>query len=105
MTSPTVTVRCYKYNGPYWEPTIGSYSAARLKELIFHVRLAMEDDEDIIAIYHDDRCIGLWEADNEPEPDGEGGWFMPRGYYALRRPGGHSPRAFEMMADRCRGKG
>ena len=81
------------------------YSASSLKELVFHTRLAMEDGEDIVAIYHGDQCIGLWEDDSEPEPDGEGGWIMPRGNYALRRPGGRSARAFEMMANRCKGKG
>jgi hypothetical protein len=100
-----VTVRTYKNNGPYFAPTVMQYSAESLERLLFHTRMAMEDGEDIIAIYHDDRCIGLWEDDSEPEPDGEGGWFMPRGYYVLRRPGGPMAGHFNALANRCKGKG
>lgn len=99
------TVRTYKDNGPYWEPTVMSYQAASLNDVLFHTRLAMEDGEHTISVWHDDQCVGLWEDDSEPEPDGEGGWYMPRGNYVLRRPGGRFPRAFEAMASQCRGKG
>ena len=55
------------------------YQAASLKDVLFHTRLAMEDLEHVISVWHDDQCVGLWEDDSEPEPDGEGGWNMPRG--------------------------
>ena len=99
------TVRTYTDNGPYWAPTVMQYSAASLKDLLFHTRLAMEDGEHIISIWHDDHCIGLWEDDSEPEGDGEGGWLMPRGNYVLRRPGGRLAAHFNALAAQCKGKG
>ena len=99
------TVRTYRDNGPYWEPTVMIYQAASLRDVLFHTRLAMEDGEHTIGVWHDDQCIGLWEDDSEPEPDGEGGWLMPRGYYVLRRPGGPMAGHFNALANQCRGKG
>ena len=37
------TIRTYQDNGPYFSATKGSYQAASLHQLIFHVRLAMDD--------------------------------------------------------------
>lgn len=92
------TVRTYKNNGPYFDPTVMKYSATTLKELIFHARLAMEDGEDYIAVFHDDQCVGAWENDAEPEPDGEGGWCMPSPCYLLRRPSGPMAGHFNSIA-------
>lgn len=101
-----ITIRTYTENGPYFPPTVMKYQAASLKEFLFHVRMAMEDGEDIIGTFNEDNvCYGIWENDAEPEPDGEGDWLMPRPMYVLRRPGGKAAKTFAMMADRCKGKG
>lgn len=80
-----ITVRTFSDNGPYFPPTVMKYQANCLKDVLFHTRLAMEDGEDTIAVYHDDHCVGLWQNDAEPEPDGEGGWLMPSPCYVLLR--------------------
>lgn len=82
----TTVVRTYKDNGPYWDATKMSYKAHSLKDLIFHIRQAMEDNEDYIAVWQDGQCKGIWYDDSEPEPDGEGGWYWPRACYVLMRP-------------------
>jgi hypothetical protein len=87
----------YKNNGPYFPETIMKYHASSLKDILFHCRLAMEDQEDIIAVFDGDACKGFWENDAEPEPDGEGGWLMSGASYALQRPGGCSPKHFAIM--------
>jgi hypothetical protein len=99
------TIRTYKDNGPYFGATVMQYQASCLRDLLFHCRLAMEDGEDIISVWHDDRCTGLWEAEAEPEPDGEGGWDMPAPCYILRRPGGPMAGHFNALAVLCGGKG
>jgi hypothetical protein len=99
------TVRTFSDNGPYFAPTVMQYQASSLKDVLFHTRLAMEDNEHCIAVFHDDHCVGLWEDDSEPEPDGEGGWDMPRGNYLLRRPGGPMAGHFNSLARQCAGAG
>lgn len=96
------TIRTYSDNGPYFAPTVMKYQAASVKDVLFHTRLAMEDGEQYIAVFHDDRCVGVWEDDSEPEPDGDGSWYMPRGSYLLRRPGGRSPKTFQMIAEKMK---
>lgn len=82
------TIATYKANGPYFPPTIMRYKAASLRELLWHVRMAMADGEDIIAVVDaQGRCKGLWENDAEPEPDGEGGWGWTAPVYRLLREG------------------
>lgn len=78
----------YNSNGPYFGPTQGLFQAARLKEIIFHVRLCMEDGDYQIAVFDDDgECKGMWVDESEPEPDGEGDWTLPKPAYRLYRPG------------------
>jgi hypothetical protein len=60
-------------HGPYFDPTKGKYQCSTLKDIIFHTRLAMEDGEDCIGIFHGDECKGIWRKEWEAEPDGEGG--------------------------------
>jgi hypothetical protein len=48
-----VTIRTYQDNGYYFPPTKGSYQAATLQQLIFHIRQAMEDREDVVAVFTD----------------------------------------------------
>jgi len=86
MTASRCTVRTFKDNGPYFTPTIMQYSAESLERLLFHTRMAMEDGEDIIAIYHGDQCTGLWQREAEGEPDGEGGWQLSQAWYEKYRP-------------------
>ena len=76
----------YTDNGPYFAPSRGSYQAARLKDFIFHVRLCMEDNEDLISIWKDDECLGIWRNEYEGVPDGEGGWDRGESAYILHRP-------------------
>jgi hypothetical protein len=99
------TVRTFSDNGPYFPPTVMQYQASSLKDVLFHTRLAMEDKEHCIAVFHDDLCVGVWEDDSEPEPDGEGSWYMPRGNYLLRRLGGPMAGHFNSLARLCAGAG
>lgn len=101
-----ITIRTYTDHGPYWGASRGIYQASCLKDVLFHVRLSMEDGEHLIGAFNEDgTCYGLWEDDSEPEPDGKGGWIMPRGYYTLRRPGGLMAGHFNALVNQCRGKG
>lgn len=87
----------YSENGPYWPATQGCYQAARLKELIFHVRLCMEDNDYQIGIFDDNgECKGMWLEEAEPEPDGEGGMIQGKPCYTLYRPGSMSERMWRM---------
>ena len=62
----------YNSNGPYFAPTQGQYHASRLKDLIFHVRMCMEDGDYQIGVFDD---------------DGEGGLWLSEPAYVLYRPG------------------
>lgn len=93
-----ITIRTYTNYGPFG-PIKGCYQASSLKEVLFHTRLAMEDGEHLIGAFNEDgQCYGIWEEDSEPEPDGEGGFFLPRGRYELQRPGGKRGQAFALAA-------
>ena len=82
------TIRTYTYNGPSFGASKGKYQAASLKDVLFHCRLAMEDNEDLIGLFDaNGACKGFWEAEAEAESDGEGGWCFPAVSYVLRRPG------------------
>ena len=82
------TIATYKANGPYFPPTIMRYQAASVKDVLWHGRTAMDDGEDVIAVFDAaGACRGLWENDAEPEPDGEGGWGWPAPTYRLLREG------------------
>lgn len=82
------TVRSYSSNGPYFAATRGIYNAASLRQLIFHVRQCMEDNEYQVGIFNENnQCIGMWLDEAEPEPDGEGGMTMGKACYVLYRPG------------------
>lgn len=96
----TCTVRTYTDNGPYFGATSMKYQAASLKEILFHVRMAMEDGEDTIGVFHDDFCVGMWENDAEPTYENETGWTMPGPAYVLKRPGGRSAKTFAMAVAR-----
>lgn len=78
----------YNSNGPYFSPTQGQFHAARLKDIIFHVRQCMEDCDYQIGVFDDDgECKGIWVDESEPECDGEGDWRLPTPAYRLYRPG------------------
>jgi hypothetical protein len=85
------TVRTFDSNGPYFPPTQGVYQASSLRDIIFHVRQAMEDGEYQIGVFDSDgKCKGMWTDEAEAIPDGEGGMTMEERSYALYRPG-HMP--------------
>lgn len=87
----------YSDNGPYWPATQGRYQAARLKDLIFHVRLCMEDNDYQIGIFDENgECKGMWLEESEPEPDGEGGMIQGKPCYTLYRPGSMSERMWHL---------
>lgn len=100
-SAPMVTVKTLKDHGPYFGCLRGNYQVTSLKELIFHVRLAMEDSEDLIGVWHEDYCIGIWEDEAEPEPDGEEGWQLPPACYVLHRPG---EKGFDRLVSLCKGR-
>jgi hypothetical protein len=94
-----ITVRTSTDHGPYFDTSRGSYQAARLKDVIFHCRLAMEDGEDIIGIFHDDACIGIWQNEPEVDSDGEGGMMRCANAYVQYRPDGKSPKLFKILCE------
>jgi hypothetical protein len=98
IASMTCTVHTYKDNGPYFPPTIMKYQAARLRDLLFHCRIGMEDSEDTIAVFHDDRCTGLWRNEPDAEPDGDGEWHRGPNCYVFHRPGGPNAGLFNGIA-------
>lgn len=91
LQAMTVTVNLWTDEGPYHAPSLHCYKVDSLTALIHEVRSAMEENAQCIGIMKDGQCLGFWEDDSEPEPDGEGGWYFPRQAYVLRRPnnGGH----------------
>ena len=82
------TVRTFTSNGYYFDATQGVYQAARLRDLISHVRQCMEDLEYQIGIFDDEgNCKGFWVDEAEAEDDGEGGLVLQKPAYVLYRPG------------------
>ena len=92
------TVRTYKDNGPYFPATVMKYQAARLRDLCSHVRIAMEDGEDTIAVWHNDHCTGLWRNEPDAEPDADGEWHRGPDCYVFHRPGGPNAGLFNGIA-------
>lgn len=81
------TIKTYQYNGPYFDATKGSYQAATLQQLIFHIRLAMEDREHVIGVYGPDgACKGVWQLDIEGHVDSAGDSIVDHEGYELLRP-------------------
>lgn len=81
------TIRTYQDNGPYFSCTRGSYQAASLQQLIFHVRQAMEDREDVIGIFGPDgACRGIWQRELEGHVDSAGDTIVDHEGYELLRP-------------------
>ena len=86
MTSaPLVYVRTRSDHGPYFSPTKGKYQCSTLRDVIFHTRLAMEDGEDCIGVFHGEECKGIWCKEWDAEPDGEGGMERSKEWYAFYR--------------------
>lgn len=83
----------YSSNGPYFSATQGVFQAARLKELLMHVRVCMEDGDYQIGVFNDDaECIGMWVD----EDDGEGQLITGKPEYVLYRPGDMPPGIWNM---------
>ena len=82
------TIKTYQDNGYYFPPTKGSYQAATLQQLIFHVRQAMEDREDVVAVYSPDgTCRGIWNREIEGHVDSAGDTIVDHEGYELLRLG------------------
>jgi len=94
----TCTVRTFSGNGPYFPPSVGNYQASRLRDVIFHIRLAMADGDDFIGLFHGDVCVGIFSDEAEPEADGEGDWTLGSPSYVLRRPWDEAPHTFKSLA-------
>ena len=69
----TTTVHTYEDGGHYFDPCVMKYRANNLTDLLRHVRIAMEDRVETIAVFRDGSLIGAWDAQRDAEPDGEGG--------------------------------
>lgn len=81
------TIKTFQDNGPYFSCTRGSYQAASLQQLIFHVRQAMEDREDVIGIFGPDgACRGIWQRELEGHVDSAGDAIVDHEGYELLRP-------------------
>jgi len=81
------TVRTFQDNGPYFNESKGSYQAASLQQLIFHIRQAMEDREDAIGIFGPDgSCKGIWQRELEGHVDSAGDSIIDHEGYELLRP-------------------
>ena len=83
---PPATIRTFADNGPYFNATKGCYQARSLKDLLFHTRLAMKDREDIIAIYKEGQCVGMWHRVVEGHVDSAGYSIIDYEGYELLRP-------------------
>jgi hypothetical protein len=82
------TVRTFSANGPYFPPTTGIYQASCLRDILFHTRLAMEDNEYQIGIFDDNgHCKGIWVDETDVISDGEGGMTLGKSCYTLYRAG------------------
>ena len=71
----TTTVHTYEYCGPYFDPCVMKYRANNFKDLLRHIRMAMDDRVDFIAVFRDGNLIRAWDAQGDAEPDGEGGMY------------------------------
>ena len=71
----TTTVHTYEDCGPYFDPCVMKCRANNFKDLLRHVRMAMDDCVDSIAVFRDGNLIGAWDAQGDAEPDGEGGMY------------------------------
>lgn len=92
----------YQDNGPYFSPTTDKWEIHCLRDLLFHVRRCMEDHDDYIAVYNDDRCSGIWSRESDIQSDGEGGMEPAGEWYEMHRPNSVSPGLWNIMEKRCR---
>lgn len=82
----TSTLLASKDNGPVWGTDRYSIPVNSITEMIHNVRNLMELGVDKIAVFDSlNGCKALWVEDAEPEPDGEGGFFMPEASYTFYR--------------------
>ena len=87
--TPMATIRTYQDNGPYFGATTMSYQACCVSDVVRHVRLAMEDREDIVAIFDaEGSCKGLWHREVEGHVESDGDTIIDHEGYELLRPNG-----------------
>jgi len=95
------TIRTSKDNGPYWDCTKGSYQAATLRDLLFHVRLAMEDDEDLIGVFDaENNCRGIWINEVEGHYESDGSAVIDHQAYCLMRPTTKEQKTWDRLQGR-----
>lgn len=70
-----MTTTVHTYCGHYFDPEIEKFTANNLTDVLRHVRTAMDDCVDSIAVFRDGNLIGAWDAQGDAEPDGEGGMY------------------------------
>ena len=92
-----ITIHCFKDCGPYFDPAKGRYQAARLKDLIFHVRTSMEDGDDSIGAFDNGECKAIWTRETDIQPDGEGGMEPAGQWYEMHRPESTNPALWKIM--------
>ena len=90
------TVRSYSSNGPYFPPTQGVYQATSVKDIIFRIRLCMEDNDYLIGVFDDNgKCKGIWE-----DTAGEESLTMEKPDYVLYRPGDLPAGMWNLMVNK-----
>lgn len=72
--------------GPYLPADTHRIPVGTLADMLSNVRNLMDLEVDKIAVFDDNgQCKAIWIDEAEPEPDGEGGFFMPSSSYTLYR--------------------
>ena len=102
MTSSAMVYVCaYKECGPYYKVDKIVKEATSLSSMIYTVRGFMEDEmDDILVLTEKGVCKGAWFNDAEPEPDGEGGWYMTGPSYVLNRPSKTNTKTMDLCVNR-----
>ena len=100
------TVRTYQDNGPYFGATTMSYQVSSVRDILRHVRLAMEDREDIIAIFDaEGSCKGIWQLAVEGHVDSAGDSIVDHEAYELLRPSTKSQWIWHYLQEQLVGNG
>ena len=95
------TYRDYGVGSIYgYMPDIYIYPATRLRDVLKHVRDAMEEGYERIGVF-DDRgeCCGVWLDESEPELNGEGEMQLKNPRYSLMRLNKDNAEAFSRVVN------
>lgn len=98
------TVRTWTDNGPYFASTRGCYQAATLKDLLFHVRQAFEDREDVVGVFDPEgNCKGIWVKEIDGYVDSAGDSIIEGESYEFLRPDTRQQWVWGRLQERLRG--